>query len=307
MSATAAGESARRGGAAARRWAVPTAAGHQAGQVGPGQRVVRAGPERRVRTAAPRQRTGPAAPGRRVVARPGQRADAVPVQQAVAAPERSAGPAMPEQQRRVPAHGQRPIGTPGQRLLGERRVPAPGQRTAWVAERGVAGERRGRPEAKPRPPTLVLVPPLRTVPDERPEVPEPATGTEERARRPVRQAPARPARGPGARTRPRTRLTRRGRIVVSMLVMAVMLLVAALAWVAGATRADATGSGGPPPSAVYRNLRPVIVQPGESLWAIAVQAEPNADPRAVIQQIIDLNALGGASIQPGERLWVPRG
>ena len=307
MSATAAGESARRGGAAARRWAVPTAAGHQAGQVGPGQRVVRAGPERRVRTAAPRQRTGPAAPGRRVVARPGQRAEAVPVQQAVATPERPAGPAVPGQ-RRVPTRGQRPMGTPGQRLPGERRVPAPSQRTAGVPGRGVAGERRGRPEAKPRTPTLVLVPPLRTVPDERPEVPapalEPGAGTEERARYPVRQAPAR---APGARTRPRTRLTRRGRIVVSMLVMAVMLLVAALAWVAGATRADATGSGGPPPSAVYRNLRPVIVQPGESLWTIAVQAEPNADPRGVIQQIIDLNALGGASIQPGQRLWVPRG
>jgi hypothetical protein len=175
----------------------------------------------------------------------------------------------------------------------------------------VTGALRARPEGKPRTPTLVLVPPLRTVPDERPEVPvpapEPKAGTEEWPRRPVRQAPARPARAPGARTRPRTRLTRRGRIVVSVLVPAVMLLVAALAWIAGATRADAAGSGGPPPSAVYRNLRPVIVQPGESLWTVAVQAEPGADPRGVIQQIIDLNALGGTSVQPGQRLWVPRG
>jgi len=84
-----------------------------------------------------------------------------------------------------------------------------------------------------------------------------------------------------------------------------MLLVAVLAWMGGATRAEAAGSGSPP-SAVYRNLAKIVVQPGESLWTIAAQAEPAADPRNVIQQIIDLNALGGSSIQPGERLWVPR-
>jgi len=87
--------------------------------------------------------------------------------------------------------------------------------------------------------------------------------------------------------------------------MAAMLAVAVLAWMGGATRAEAAGSGSPP-SAVYRNLAKVVVQPGESLWTIAAQAEPAADPRNVVQQIIDLNALGGSSIQPGERLWVPR-
>ena len=90
-----------------------------------------------------------------------------------------------------------------------------------------------------------------------------------------------------------------------VLAVAAMLVVAVLAWMGGATRAEAAGSGSPP-SAVYRNLTRVIVQPGESLWTIATQAEPAADPRSVVQQIIDLNALGGTSIQPGQRLWVPR-
>ena len=93
---------------------------------------------------------------------------------------------------------------------------------------------------------------------------------------------------------------------MSTLAVAVMLLVAVLAWVAGAARADAARSG-PPVSAVYRNLTSVIVQPGQSLWAIAAQAAPGADPRSVIQEIVDLNALGGTSIQPGQRLLVPRG
>jgi hypothetical protein len=106
--------------------------------------------------------------------------------------------------------------------------------------------------------------------------------------------------------RRRSRLTRRGRIVLSALAVAVILVVAVLAWIGGATRADAARSG-PPPAAVYRTLTSVIVQPGESLWAIAAQAEPGADPRGVIQEIIDLNALGGTSIQPGQRLLVPRG
>jgi LysM domain len=93
--------------------------------------------------------------------------------------------------------------------------------------------------------------------------------------------------------------------VVSALVLALMLLVAALAWIAGATRAEAAG-GGPPQAAVYRGLAAVVVRPGQSLWAIAARAEPTADPRSVIQEIIDLNALGGTAIQPGQHLWVPR-
>jgi hypothetical protein len=249
-------------------------------------------PARRGGTAA-RQWAAPAAPGRQA-GQAGLRQRAVR-----SVPERRVPPAAPRQRTGPAAPGRRVMAMPGQRA------------EAGPAQRDVAGARRGRPERKLRTPVLVLVPPPQTVPDERPEVPVPApvpgAGTEERARRPARHAPARPTRVPGTRTRPRTRLTRRGRIVVSVLVLAAMLLVAALAWIAGATKADAAGSGGPPPSAVYRNLRPVIVQPGESLWAIAVQAEPSADPRGVIQQIIDLNALGGTSVQPGQRLWVPRG
>jgi hypothetical protein len=95
-------------------------------------------------------------------------------------------------------------------------------------------------------------------------------------------------------------------VVVATLVIAAMLLVAALAWLAGTARAEAAGSG-VPASAVYKSVKPVIVLPGQSLWTIAMQAEPSADPRSVIQQIVDLNALGGTSIHPGQRLLVPRG
>ena len=64
---------------------------------------------------------------------------------------------------------------------------------------------------------------------------------------------------------------------------------------------------GLPASSVRAGMRQVVVKPGQSLWSIALSAEPQADPRVVIQQILDFNALGSQVVVPGESLWVPRG
>jgi hypothetical protein len=72
-----------------------------------------------------------------------------------------------------------------------------------------------------------------------------------------------------------------------------------------ATGAQAANHG-LPPAAVRASMRQVVVKPGQSLWSIALQAEPNADPRVVSQQIIEYNALGSEVLVPGERLWVPK-
>jgi len=103
------------------------------------------------------------------------------------------------------------------------------------------------------------------------------------------------------------RLTRRGRLVVTLMLTAVCLSLVVLAWLAIAARAAQATDGGQSPGAVYQNLTSVVVHPGQTLWSIASQAEPTADPRVVMQQIIELNALGGTSVVPGQRLWVPRG
>ena len=141
-----------------------------------------------------------------------------------------------------------------------------------------------------------------------PVVPHPRrpgqTGRAGDLRGPRRAGPARDARL--APPRSTVRLTRRGRVVVAILLAAVSLVLAALAWMAVAARAQAADSGSPP-GAVYQNLSSVVVHPGQTLWSIAAQAEPSADPRVVMQQIIDLNALQSSSIEPGQRLWVPRG
>jgi LysM repeat protein len=51
----------------------------------------------------------------------------------------------------------------------------------------------------------------------------------------------------------------------------------------------------------------VTVSPGQSLWSVAENADPAADTRVVIQQILELNGLTSDTVYAGQRLWVPRG
>ena len=112
-----------------------------------------------------------------------------------------------------------------------------------------------------------------------------------RATRPTSsRAASRATRGPA-------RLTRRGRLVV--LAALTLILFASLGLlgrvVAGAT-SDATG--GPV-------TRTWVVQPGESLWDVAVAVDPNADPRETIARIVDLNDLPQSAVTVGQSIQVP--
>jgi hypothetical protein len=109
--------------------------------------------------------------------------------------------------------------------------------------------------------------------------------------------------GVPARSMP-LRLTRRGRVVVAALAIVgatvMVLLVSLLA--SGGAQASNHGR----PGAVYQGMHQIVVQPGQTLWSIASAAEPTADPRSVVQQIMSVNALSGSDIQAGQLLWVPR-
>jgi LysM domain-containing protein len=100
---------------------------------------------------------------------------------------------------------------------------------------------------------------------------------------------------------PPLRLTRRGRIVV--VVTAVLLLVTMISLIAAGV-AQAT-SRGTSPRAGKQNLVQVVVRPGQTLWAVAESADPDQDTRVVVQQIVDLNSLSGP-VLAGQQLWVPR-
>jgi LysM repeat protein len=49
----------------------------------------------------------------------------------------------------------------------------------------------------------------------------------------------------------------------------------------------------------------VVVQSGETLWQIAHEVAPGADPRAVITLIRSLNGLGNSAIVAGQSIVVP--
>jgi nucleoid-associated protein YgaU len=50
----------------------------------------------------------------------------------------------------------------------------------------------------------------------------------------------------------------------------------------------------------------VVVQPGQTLWDIAVEAAPGTDPRQVVAAIMELNDLADpGAIRAGQPLYVP--
>jgi hypothetical protein len=141
----------------------------------------------------------------------------------------------------------------------------------------------------------------------------------QRRRNPRRPANLRRPAGPGRAADPRRprgaqggsrgdtpavplRLTRRGQVVVAALAAFLVTVVSLL--VAGAAQAT---NHAPSPGVARQNLVQVLVRPGQSLWSVAESTDPDQDPRAVIQQIIDLNALTSDVVSPGQQLWVPRG
>ena len=98
------------------------------------------------------------------------------------------------------------------------------------------------------------------------------------------------------------RLTRRGRVAAAA---AAALLVTVLSLLAAGV-AQAT-SHALSPHAAPQGMVQVVVRPGQSLWSVAESTDPDQDTRAVIQQIVDLNALSGDVVFAGQQLWVPRG
>lgn len=93
------------------------------------------------------------------------------------------------------------------------------------------------------------------------------------------------------------RLTRRGRLLVTLLCSAVVLAVA----VVGARVAWADSS------AAALATTQVTVLPGQTLWEIASTADPSADPRDAVIEIRDLNGLPDSQVFAGQVLTVPAG
>ncbi|MHC2186644.1 hypothetical protein ACVLV4_002307 [Rathayibacter agropyri] len=94
------------------------------------------------------------------------------------------------------------------------------------------------------------------------------------------------------------RLTRRGRVVVAALGA---LPIVAGAFVFGLNGGGAVASSGP----ASVEFQYVTVHAGESLWSLAEELAPEADPRDVVDDILALNQLPSVGLEPGQRLAVP--
>jgi LysM repeat protein len=103
--------------------------------------------------------------------------------------------------------------------------------------------------------------------------------------------------GTSTGTAARLRLTRRGRIVLT-LVIVVPLVIAALFAIVNSGGAVASSSAG-------SSLHYVTVQGGETLWQLAGDIAPKADPREVVSDIVHLNQLASSDLQAGQRIAIP--
>lgn len=109
-----------------------------------------------------------------------------------------------------------------------------------------------------------------------------------RTRRPVdRAAPS-----------PSVRLTRRGRLVVFLLLVA--LACATLLFLGD--HSAATDEQGAP-----ARTRVVVIDEGDTLWDVASSVTRSGDVREMVHRIQELNAMTGAGVVEGQRIAVPWG
>ena len=97
----------------------------------------------------------------------------------------------------------------------------------------------------------------------------------------------------------RLRLTRRGRAVVVLLLLGLVLAGSVL------LRSPAAATSEPAVGAAVAER--VTVRPGDTLWVIAQRAVPDTDPRVTVDRIMEMNGLESSAVQAGRALLVPTG
>lgn len=98
----------------------------------------------------------------------------------------------------------------------------------------------------------------------------------------------------------RLRLTRRGRRVVAFLASLPAVIALTIAMISGGG-ALASGEN----SAPAAEFATVTIFPGDTLWSLAEEVAPTADPRDVVDAIMRLNALASAQLEAGQTLAIP--
>ena len=120
------------------------------------------------------------------------------------------------------------------------------------------------------------------------------------APRPTRRAARPTPRTHEAARRTRLRLTVRGRRVLAVVSsLPAVIAVSVVMFSGGGAVASAES-----PSA-GRTFHTVTVLPGDTLWSIAGEIAPDADPRDVVDAVMSLNAMSSARLDIGQTIAVP--
>lgn len=98
----------------------------------------------------------------------------------------------------------------------------------------------------------------------------------------------------------RLRLTARGRRVLALLAALPAVIALSLAIIAGGSAIAAKDSG-----TATQSFDTVTVTSGDTLWTIAEEVAPQADPRDVVSAIVRLNLLEDVTISAGQRIAIP--
>ncbi|MGA2520805.1 MAG: LysM domain-containing protein [Acidimicrobiales bacterium] len=115
--------------------------------------------------------------------------------------------------------------------------------------------------------------------------------------RPARPTPA----ACGTRRSGASAAVRRRRVVLGT-VAAGLLAALALPWSGAGGHSLATPGSALAGDPVTAHAA-YVVQPGDTLWSIAVRLDPTGDPRPVVAQLAA--EVGGDSVVPGERVVLP--
>ena len=96
---------------------------------------------------------------------------------------------------------------------------------------------------------------------------------------------------------PQIRLTRRGRLAMFL---STLLMLGVLGVILGSTTVATDEPGAPVPAKM------VVIEPGQTLWDLAAEANPNGNGQQTVADIMRLNSIESASgLQAGDTIAVP--
>ncbi|MCP2031949.1 hypothetical protein L1277_002047 [Okibacterium sp. HSC-33S16] len=140
--------------------------------------------------------------------------------------------------------------------------------------------------------STAVITPIRTTVRTEAHRPAPLRPTVQQSDVPAQAAPT------AVRPSGRIRLTRRGRIVFTTLAAAPFIAVAVWFGIGGGSAIASSDSSS-------TSFEYVTVESGDSLWTIAADVAPQADPRDVIAEVMSLNQLESSTVVPGQEIALP--